>query len=388
MTYDHGLALLSLRRRWLTTAGLGVAALVAGAALLLPALDRDAVIRWLLVAAGVLGYQLAFVGRRLSLNHPEGEDGLLPGFGPGNTLTLLRGVLLALLAGFLVVPWPRGPLAWAPAVLYMAADVADYFDGYLARVSRHATLLGQAIDMEFDALGLLVGVGVAIHLGQLPTGFLPFGLARYAFVLGVGILERCGRTTHPLPESVSRRPIAGLTMAFVSAALWPVVIPPAATLAGILFAIPFAASFGRDGLVVSGILDPDSDVYRIGRRRLKRLLLNLLPPVLRALLAVALALLTARMLQSPPVWAPAPQALFVGLQVLAGVCIAAGFVGRLAAVGLIVPLGLGAHAEGLSPLRGWAFGLAIAILILGTGAASLWKPEETRLRRRAGERDD
>ncbi len=388
MTNDQAIALSSLRRRWLAAAGLGIAAVTAGAVLLHPAVDRAVLARWLLVAAGVLGYQLAFVGRRLSLNRREGEDRLLPGLGPGNALTLARGILLAMLAGFLVVPWPRGALAWAPAVLYMAADLADYFDGYLARISRHATLLGQAIDMEFDALGLLAGVGVAIHLGQLPIGFLPFGLARYAFVLGVWVLERSGRRSRPLPESVSRRPIAGLTMAFVSAALWPVVIPPAAALAGVLFAVPFAASFGRDGLVVSGILDPESDLYRIWRRRLKRLLLDLLPPVLRAALAVALTLLTARMLQSPPLWAPAPQAFFVGLQALAGVCIAVGFVGRLAAVGLIVPLGLGAYADGLSPLRGWALGLAIAILILGTGAASMWKPEETRLRLRAGERDD
>jgi CDP-diacylglycerol---glycerol-3-phosphate 3-phosphatidyltransferase len=388
MTNDQAIALSSLRRRWLAAAGLGIAAVTAGAVLLHPAVDRAVLARWLLVAAGVLGYQLAFVGRRLSLNRREGEDRLLPGLGPGNALTLARGILLAMLAGFLVVPWPRGALAWAPAVLYMAADLADYFDGYLARISRHATLLGQAIDMEFDALGLLAGVGVAIHLGQLPIGFLPFGLARYAFVLGVWVLERSGRRSRPLPESVSRRPIAGLTMAFVSAALWPVVIPPAAALAGVLFAVPFAASFGRDGLVVSGILDPESDLYRIWRRRLKRLLLDLLPPVLRAALAVALTLLTARMLESPPLWAPAPQAFFVGLQALAGVCIAVGFVGRLAAVGLIVPLGLGAYADGLSPLRGWALGLAIAILILGTGAASMWKPEETRLRLRAGERDD
>jgi len=388
MTNDQAIALSSLRRRWLAAAGLGIAVLTAGAALLLPAVDRAALARWLLVATGVLGYQLAFVGGRLSLNRRESEDRLLPGLGPGNALTLGRGVLLALLAGFLVVPWPRGTLAWAPAVLYMAADIADYFDGYLARISRHATLLGQTVDMEFDALGLLVGVGVAIHLGQLPVWFLPFGLARYAFVLGEWVLKRSGRTPRPLPESVSRRPIAGLTMAFVSAALWPVVIPPAATLAGVLFAIPFAASFGRDGLVVSGILDPDSDLYRVWRARLKRLVLHLLPPILRTALAVALALLTARLLQSPPLWAPAAQALLVGLQVLAGTCIAAGFVGRLAAVGLVVPVGLGAYVDGLSPLRAWTLGLAIAILILGTGAASIWKPEETRLRRRAGERDD
>ncbi len=270
----------------------------------------------------------------------------------------------------------------------MAADLADYFDGYLARISHHATRLGEAIDMEFDALGLLVGVGVAIHIGQLPLWFLPFGLARYAFVFGLWVLERTGRKPRPLPESVSRRPIAGLTMAFISAALWPVVLPSVATLAAALFAVPFAFSFGRDWLVVSGVLDPQSDAYTAWRTRFKRLVLHWLPPVLRLALAGALALLTADMLATATAWGHAAQATLIGVQVLTGACISVGFVGRLASVGLIAPLALGAYADGLSPLRGVSLGLAIGILILGTGAASLWKPEETLLRTRAGGRSD
>ena len=388
MPIDDASALRSLKRRWLVTAILGFTALLGGAAMLLCQLGVVPAARWLAVAAGILGYQLAFVRPRLHLNRRAGEDSLLPGLGPGNALTLARGVLLAMLAGFFVIPWPPGALGWAPAGLYVAADFSDYLDGYLARISRHATRLGEAIDMEFDALGLLVGVGVAIHFGQLPFWFLPFGLARYAFVFGQWSLERTGRTLRPLPESVSRRPIAGLTMAFVSAALWPIVIPPAATLAGVLFALPFAASFGRDWLVVSASLDPASNAYQTWRARLKHLLLHDLPLAMRVALGASLALLTLRMFESQPLWAPSAQGLLVALQILTGVCILAGLAGRLAALGLIVPLELGAYADGLTPLRGAALGLAIGILILGTGAASMWKPEEKALRRRAGERDD
>lgn len=385
MTSDEALTLASLRRRWQATLALGVAALLASSAVLLTQFDSASVLRWALVASIVLGHQLVFVRRRLHLNRREGEPRLLAELGPGNALTLTRGVLLALLAGFLVVPRPEGALAWAPAILYMAADLADYFDGYLARISRHDTLLGQAIDMEFDALGLLAGVGVAIHLGQLPPAFLALGAARYAFVLGQWILMRLGHAPRSLPESVSRRPIAGLTMAFVSATLWPIVIPPAATLAGALFAVPFAASFGRDWLVVSGVIDPLSSSYLVWRRRLKTMMLHVLPPLLRAALAVAAGLLTADMLASFSPWPPVVRAVLLSLQALCSVCIVVGLAGRLAAVVLVFPLGLGAYAAGLSPLRALALGLTLAILILGTGACSLWKPEESRLRRRAGE---
>ncbi len=380
MPIDTSAALRSLQRRWLATACLGGVGLLGGAAVVLSQLGEAEASRWLAAAVLVFGYQLAFVRPRLRLNLRAGEANLLPELGPGNSLTLARGVLLAMLAGFLIIPWPRGVLAWAPAALYMAADLADYFDGYLARISRHATRLGEAIDMEFDALGLLVGVGVAIHIGQLPLWFLPFGLARYAFVFGMWILQRRGRALQPLPESVSRRPIAGLTMAFVSAALWPLVLPSVATLAGVLFAIPFALSFGRDWLVVSGILDPQSDRYATGRLRFKRLFLHWLPPFIRMALVAALVVLSGDMLPSGTI--------LTGLQIVAGVCVTVGLAGRLASIGLIVSLGLAAHTDGLTLERGIALGLAIGILILGTGAASLWKPEETLLRRRAGERDD
>lgn len=378
----------SLRVRWLLTAGLGAAALIAGGAILLTAFDTGRVGRWLLVSSAVLAYQAVFVGRRLHLNHRLEETELLADFGPGNTLTLARGVLLALLAGFVMLPWPPGALAWAPAVLYMTADVADYFDGFLARLSRHATLLGQAIDMEFDALGLLVGVGVAIHLGQLPPGFLAFGAARYAFAFGLWMLPRLGRAPRPLPQSISRRPIAGLTMAFASAVLWPIVAPPVTALAGVLFAIPFAASFGRDWLVVSGAIDPDSPTYVAWRRRLKRLFLHLLPPLLRVSLVVIMALLVLRSASDVRSEASMGAAILLGLMPAATACLALGWAGRLAAVLLIFPLGLGAFAEDLLTLRGWALGLAITTLILGTGALSLWKPEESVFRRRAGQDDD
>jgi CDP-diacylglycerol--glycerol-3-phosphate 3-phosphatidyltransferase len=388
LTPDDRRALRSLRSRWLLTAGLGAASLIAGGAVLLTVFDAGRVGCWLVASSAVLAYQAVFVGRRLHLNRRQGEARLLAGLGPGNALTLARGVLLALLAGFIVLPWPPGALAWAPAVLYMTADLADYFDGYLARISRHATQLGQAIDMEFDALGLLVGVGVAVHLGQLPVGFMAFGAARYAFVLGLWILERTGREPRPLPESVSRRPIAGLTMAFASAVLWPIVIPPVAALAGLLFAAPFAVSFGRDWLVVSGVLDPASPGYLAWHRRLQRILLHDLPPLLRLALVAAVARLVMPGASPHGAGTGVGPMILVGVQLLAAACIAWGWGGRMAALGLIFPLGLDAFSQGLSPLRAWALGLAIAILILGTGALSLWKPEETAFRRRAGEDDD
>ena len=245
-----------LRRRWVALAGLDAVVLGLAVAALSVPWGAFRAFAWALGVAAALLYQLWFVRRRLADNHRQGETTVLSTFGPGSALTLFRSLLLSLMIGFLFVPRPVGWLAWAPAALYTLADVSDYFDGYLARLSHHATLFGEALDLEYDSLGLLAGVTLAITYGHLSPWFLPIGLARYAFVAGAWALNRAGRAPHVLPESASRRPIAGLTMGFVSAMLWPIMTPGVGNLAGSLFAVPLAASFARDWLVVSGAVDP------------------------------------------------------------------------------------------------------------------------------------
>ncbi|NIV37621.1 MAG: CDP-alcohol phosphatidyltransferase family protein, partial [Anaerolineae bacterium] len=85
------------------------------------------------------------------------------------------------MTGFLFSSNLEGFFAWLPALFYMAAAIADYFDGYLARRSATASGLGVALDLELDALGLLVAVSLAVSSGKLHWAFLPIGLARYGF---------------------------------------------------------------------------------------------------------------------------------------------------------------------------------------------------------------
>lgn len=378
----------SLLRRWAALAGLDAVVLGLALAALSRLWGAARASGWALSVAAALLYQLWFVRRRLADNHRQGETAVLPTLGAGSGLTLLRSLLLSLMIGFLFVPRPVGWLAWAPAVLYTLADVSDYFDGYLARLSRHATLLGEALDLEYDSLGLLAGVALAITYGHLSPWFLPFGLARYAFVAGIWLLNRSGRAPHALPESISRRPIAGLTMGFVSAMLWPVMTPAVGNLAGSLFALPFAASFARDWLVVSGLVDPQSPVYLTFRRRAKDVCLHWLPIGLRLTAAAALVLSTIGLLEASGAgspWVQSVRFVFILVQVVAGGLMLVGAAGRTAALVCLVPLGLTSIGPGLSPIRAAALVSVLGILILGTGAASAWNPEDRIFRKRAGE---
>jgi CDP-diacylglycerol---glycerol-3-phosphate 3-phosphatidyltransferase len=392
-------ALHSLRRRW-RGAALTAAAIHILLYLYLAQVWPEGAGRWAVLAAAALAYNLFLLRRALPENRRAVETALLPGLGWGNWLTLLRGLAVSLLAGFLFSPWPMGGLAWLPVLLYLAAAIADFFDGYLARITNQATKLGAWLDMHFDGQGTLIVIALAVWYGQLPLWYLSVGLARYLFIFGLWRRERQGLTVREMTPSAQRRIIAGFQMGFLTVVLWPILPAEAVTLAGTIFALATLASFGRDWLVVSGQIDPQSARYRRWQRRAATLSAGWLPLAARLILAVALWQIAAHLtaLWPPPadwtaVWqswrmpgATILTGLFVIFLLLLGLTAVTGAVTRLSAFGLVFPVGSDIVAYGL----GWANGLALAALVwlmlFGGGRAALWPLEERFMTRRAGER--
>ena len=92
----------------------------------------DLAFRWLVLPSLVIAYLLHVLWRNLELNLREGELDLLPDLGWGNRLTLLRGLLVAGMMGFLLLPRPEGWLAWIPARLTsLGYAAAGHFDAAL-----------------------------------------------------------------------------------------------------------------------------------------------------------------------------------------------------------------------------------------------------------------
>lgn len=390
-------AMRQLRRQWGWVAVAWVAAWLVAYWLLRP--NWPFANRWLLLSGLVLVYGLWWVlWRHLATNHPAGSNRLLPTLGPGNALTLLRGLCIALISGFLFGPWPPGRLAWAIVALYTLADVADYFDGYLARRSHHVTDLGTRLDMEFDGLGTLVVILLAVSFGQLPVWYLVIGLARYLFVLGIWARNRRGLPLRAMTPSVHRRLYAGAQMGFLSVVLWPILPAMMATIAGTVFAAATATSFLRDWLVVTGTIDPASPRYVRGQSAAYRFLAWWLPLLLRLVVLVSMAsiLHAAEPTLRPTAWQallgswglPATAALASGLAlivVVGGALVAVGFAGRLAALALVLPLGFDMATRGLQWDNGLGLVAVCGILLLGTGKFSLAQPEDQFLVRRLGE---
>lgn len=256
---DRRANLLWLRGQWLVAAAVSGGCLLLGRHLSAGPWTPESADRWTLAAAAVLSYQLALLWVTLDHNHGHDEDGASPFLGVGNLLTLIRGLLVALVAGFLVAPHPAGDLAWVPGGLYIAAILIDYADGAIARRLDQTTALGETLDMEFDALGILIGSLLGLRYGQLPWWYLSVGVARYLFVGGVRLRRLRGRPVYALPTSAIRRPLAGLQMAVIGIVLVPVLAPPVTTLLVTVAMLPFLGGFIRDWLAVSGRIETARD---------------------------------------------------------------------------------------------------------------------------------
>jgi CDP-diacylglycerol--glycerol-3-phosphate 3-phosphatidyltransferase len=225
----------ALRREWALLTGAGLAALSAAAffrpSSLAGSLPGWAWCSWLLY-------------RGLADNQRRGEPEFLPALGAPTRITMFRGFLVAIASGSLGVPSVAAPA-------YTAAAILDGVDGRVARLWKRETLLGSRLDMEVDAVGILVASLGGIFLGKLPLWYVAIGLARYLFVLGIAARKRAEKPVRDLDASGLRRLLAGLQMGFLAAALWPQV-PQALSLAA---AYPFGAAtlfmFLRDWLFVS-----------------------------------------------------------------------------------------------------------------------------------------
>lgn len=391
---DHA-ALVRLRWQWLAVALIYGILLLAAYRGLAWRWDYAYAERWLVLAVAMGAVQLGVLWRSLGHNRSDAETRLRSTLGYANALTLVRGVLLCMLAGFLFAPEPASALAWAPAILFTAARLIDLLDGYVARITTGPTKLGTILDIEFDGLDTLVAVILGIQYGRLPVWYLPLAVSRQLFVFGIWWRQRRGLPVYVWPPSDNRRLIAGFQTGFLSVVLWPIFGPPATTLAAVLFAIPLLYSFGRDWLVVSAVIDAESSPYQRTRVWVKQVVEGWVP--LAARLAAA-ALAAWLLWQYAPQFAEwqallaatfaSPRAVVTLLAVLflvAGLMMALGAVGRVAAVALIGMACLDLLAVGFDwSTNALLLTLSIIVTHLGSGYYALWQPEEQLLRRPLG----
>ena len=350
--------------------------------------------RWTIQSAIVMLFQLVNLWRFLPQNRRQGEDVLIPRFGPGNRMTLMRGTLIALLCGFILIDKLPGIWAWLPAALYILSDITDFLDGYLARISNTVTRLGETLDMYLDALGVLVVTLLAFQYDTVPWWYLPFGFARYLFLIGLYFHQRRGGRVYPLKPSNTRRLFAGLQMGFITVMLFPVVGPPATTFAATLFLIPFLSMFLIDYLQVTGH-DPvrRSNYFAFlgdwNIAPLKIWLLGWAPLILRGVIVLIYGNHALRLgLIIPSNGSTIPEdarPIFLAISLIFMLLFAFGILGRTSSILALIITGIQLQWVNFS-FTYWLLVIAlIYILFVGNGKFALWNPEEWLITNRAGQ---
>lgn len=338
----------------------------------------------------VMVYLLWQFYQGLADNHREDETTLLSTLGLGNCLTLLRGIAIGFLAGFLFSLRPMGNLfAWLPATLYTTVIVLDYFDGYAARVTNHVTKLGGALDGIFDVSGFLIAVGLVIWYGQLSIMFLLAGLAHYLFSFGLWWRRIHNRPVYDLPPSKRRRLLAGFEMSVISLLLWPLNIPITVTnLVGLIFILPVLIGFWRDWLVVSGRINIESQHYKQIRANLSSLFDHWLPPLLRCIVViVSLVYLLPFTLNINVSQLSANSSLSSIMALGVGfttVMILLGTLTRVASLGLLIPTFMLILSVDLTFSSGLLLVSLSLLTLLGGGKWSMWQADDVWVYTKAG----
>jgi len=244
--------------------------------------------------------------------------------------------------------------------------------------------------MNNDALGVLVATALAYQWGIVPWWYLPFGLARYLFLLGLYLRKRRGLPEYPLKPNNTRRLFAGLQMGFISVMLFPVVGPPATTFAATLFLLPFLGMFVLDYWQVTGNEERFAFWADWDTELLRRIISDWLPLIMRILAVVLISLQWLRFggLLDPRFDSASSgrNPIYFWLDLLFVAALALGVLNRTTAV---IALGItGIQLQSLTFNLEYALLLLALIYILftGSGKYSLWKPEEWLIHNRPGQK--
>ncbi len=210
----------------------------------------------LATVGAVLALESILVFGLLAGGSPERDSAPAPAPEPvslATWITVSRGAAIAVLAGFVVTaPTAAGANVWLPAALFAVAAALDAVDGAVARATGRVTDFGARLDVEMDALVVLVGALVGVREGSLPALFLAVAGARYLFVAGRWWRRRRGRPVFELPPNRLRRPLGALAMLAVWLALLPVPGDAVSSAFAAAVAVPFLANFCWDWFGVTG----------------------------------------------------------------------------------------------------------------------------------------
>jgi len=171
-----------------------------------------------------------------------GEQHPYPRFGLANLVTMIRAMLLALVAALIGLP-ATPEMLWCVIGLTALMGALDGLDGWLARRTRMASEFGARFDMETDAALILVLSILVWQHEKAGAWVLLCGLMRYGFVAAGWLLPWLAR---PLSSTRRGKTVAVGQLLGLSVALAPIVPSPLSASAAALTLTALAWSFATD----------------------------------------------------------------------------------------------------------------------------------------------
>jgi phosphatidylglycerophosphate synthase len=223
-------------RRYNLAPAIGFGLVSTGSIALLAGARIEAGASYPLKAAAVFAVMMVAVTAVAGEQHPY------PRFGPANYVTMIRAMLVALVAA--LIGHPATPeMLWCVIGLTVLMAALDGLDGWLARRSRMASEFGARFDMETDA-GLILVLSILVWQHEKTGAWvLLCGLMRYGFVAAGWRLLWLAQ---PLPSTRRGKTVAVGQLLGLSVALAPIVPPPLSAIAAALALTALAWSFAID----------------------------------------------------------------------------------------------------------------------------------------------
>ena len=105
-----------------------------------------------------------------------------------NKLTVSRMIMVPFLVVFLLTGWGGEANRYISLILFVAASITDWFDGYLARKNHLVTNFGKFMDPLADKLLVCSAMICMIELGRLPAWFVIIIIGREFIISGFRLI--------------------------------------------------------------------------------------------------------------------------------------------------------------------------------------------------------
>ena len=105
-----------------------------------------------------------------------------------NKLTVARMIMVPFLVVFLLTGWGGEANRYISLILFVAASITDWFDGYLARKNHLVTNFGKFMDPLADKLLVCSAMICMIELGRLPAWFVIILIGREFIISGFRLI--------------------------------------------------------------------------------------------------------------------------------------------------------------------------------------------------------